>query len=186
MGDNAAMAHIPVNHQLRPLYRTLAGLVGTYILLFGIVGTAMTWGEPLFDRANTWSLGLRTNLAFALLSIVAGVVILLAAFVGGNLDHFVNLVGGVVFLVSGIVMMLLLQTDGNFLNFSMTTCIVSFIIGLLLLTAGLYSKVGADGDAKTEEAFRRNLRPEARPGGLAGAGRPAPAAENSPPEGSSR
>ena len=33
------MAHFPVNHPLRPLYRTLAGLVGAYLLVFGIVGS---------------------------------------------------------------------------------------------------------------------------------------------------
>jgi predicted PurR-regulated permease PerM len=32
------MAHTPVNHPLRPFYRVLSGLVGLYVVLFGILG----------------------------------------------------------------------------------------------------------------------------------------------------
>ena len=42
-----------------------------------------------------------------------------------------------------MAMMTLLQTDLNLLGFTMATCIVSFVIGLVLLTAGLYGKTGS-------------------------------------------
>jgi len=153
------MAHIPVNHPMRPLYRTLSGLIGLYILVFGIIGVIQTAGDPLFDRGDVWVLGLRTNLAFAILSVVYGAVLLGGAVIGGNLEHMINLGAGLVFILVGLVMMTLMQTDGNILNFSMVNSIVSFIFGLLVLTAGLYDKVGSSEDVEAEEAYRRNAAP---------------------------
>ena len=145
-------SHLPVNHQLRPLYRVLAALCGLYVLAFGIGAVAHAGGadgRSASSRAETpffghdglpTVLGLRGNRAFALLSIVAGLVLVAAAVVGGTVDRWVNLVGGVVFLSAGMAMMTLLQTDLNPLGFTMTTCIVSFAIGLVLFAAGLYGR----------------------------------------------
>jgi hypothetical protein len=134
-------SHLPVNHHLRPLYRVLAALCGLYVLIFGIAAVAQTAESTLFAHDGTPTvLGLRGNRAFALLSIVAGLVVIAAAVVGGMIDRWVNLVGGVVFLAAGMATMTLLQTNLNLLGFTMTTCIVSFAIGLVLFAAGLYGR----------------------------------------------
>jgi hypothetical protein len=140
------MAHIPVNHHLRPLYRTITALVGLYVLLFGIVGAVESAGSDLFDRGDIVALGLRTNLAFSILSIVSGAVILGGLLLGRNIDQFVGYWGGILFLIVPTAMLLLLRTDGNILNFSVTTVIVSYIIGMLLLASGLYVKIGTAED----------------------------------------
>ncbi|MEV4479436.1 DUF4383 domain-containing protein [Micromonospora coxensis] len=155
------MAHFPVNHPARPLYRVLAGLVGLYILVFGVWGVFQTWGDPLFDRGSNWALGLRTNLAFSLVSVVFGVVLIIGASRRGNLGHYMNLTAGVVFLVTSILMMSVLQTSANFLNFSMSTVIVSMLFGLLLLGTGLYDKVGTDEHAEEERRKRQHPISEA-------------------------
>jgi hypothetical protein len=134
------MSHIPVNHPLRPLYRVLAAASGLYILAFGIAGLIEAGGTPWFDRGDTFALGLRTNLAFALVSVVAGAVILFSVFIGRNLDYWTNLLGGAAFLVVGTVMLALINTDLNVLNFAIETVIVSFVVGMVLLTAGLYGR----------------------------------------------
>jgi hypothetical protein len=147
------MSHLPVNHPLRPLYRGLAALAGTYSLVFGIVGVTETRGSALFAQTNLpLALGLRTNLAFALLSIAGGAVILVSALIGRNLDALVNLVGGIVFMVVGMVMLGLLRTDANFLGFSMTTCIVSFVIGTVVFAAGLYGRSARPGQVRQQHA----------------------------------
>jgi glucose uptake protein GlcU len=154
------MAHFPVNHPARPLYRLFSGLVGLYILVFGIFGVVETWGETLFARDGHFVLGLRTNLAFALVSVVFGAFLLLGASRRrGNLGHYMNLTAGVVFLVTALAMMTVLQTDANILNFSMSTVIVSMIFGLLLLATGLYDKVGPPEHAHAEERYRREPVP---------------------------
>lgn len=148
------MSHIPVNHPLRPLYRVLSAITALYVLLFGIVGMIAARGTDPFARIDTTALGLRTNLAFSVISVVVGVVILISAFIGRNVDRVVYLGAGVLFMVAGTIMMLLLHTDSNFLNFSIATCIVSYIIGIVLFTAGLYAKVGPVERAAAEEAVR--------------------------------
>jgi len=135
------MSHIPVNHPLRPLYRVVAAITGIYILAFGVLGLVATLGEPMFDRDDVIVLGLRTNQAFAIASVIAGAVILLAAFVGRNVDTRVNLWAGPVFIVAGTAMLALLHTELNLLNASVATAVTSYVIGLVLLTAGLYGRV---------------------------------------------
>jgi Domain of unknown function (DUF4383) len=153
------MAHIPVNHPLQPVYRVLAFLVGLYVLVFGIVGLTRSTGHPFFAHHQAiTALGLNTNMAFSLLSIVAGAVVAVGAIYGRNIDHFINLAGGVVFLLSGLVMLVVQRTDANILNFTVRTCIVSFVIGTILSVAGLYGKT-ADADfAAAEDQHRRGLR----------------------------
>ncbi|MFI6822695.1 DUF4383 domain-containing protein [Micromonospora sp. NPDC050187] len=151
------MPHFPVNHPARPLYRAFAGLVGLYILVFGVWGVVQTWGEPLFDRGSHWALGLRTNPAFSLASVLFGIVLLIGASRRSNLGHYMNLTAGVVFMVTGVLMMSVLQTDANFLNFSMSTVVVSMIFGLLLLATGLYDKVGPPEHAEAERRQRSPL-----------------------------
>ncbi|MCX5069145.1 DUF4383 domain-containing protein [Micromonospora lupini] len=150
------MPHFPVNHPARPLYRVLSGLIGVYILVFGVWGVAETIGDPLFDRGSHWALGLRTNLAFSLASVVFGVVLIFGASRRSNLGHYMNLTAGVVFLVTSILMMSVLQTDANFLNFSMSTVIVSMLFGLILLGTGLYDKVGPSEHAEAELERRKH------------------------------
>lgn len=148
------MIHLPVNHPLRPLYRTLAGLVGLYVLLFGIVGIIESGEAGFFGRESIWALGLRTNLAFAILSTVVGAIVVAGCVIGRNVDRFINMAGGVIFLASGLIMLGLLESDLNLLNFTVGTCVVSFIIGLVLGIAGLYGKVGPPPEVQAEEGFR--------------------------------
>jgi uncharacterized protein DUF4383 len=148
------MAHLPVNHPARPFLRVLAAVVGLYVLVFGIAGVVETRGLDFFDRGDTVVLGLQTNPAFSILSTVVGAVLAGGAVYGRNIDHFINLYGGIVFLVAGLAMMTVLHTDLNLLNFSMSNCVVSFVIGLVLLDAGLYGKTGPRELAEAEHRLR--------------------------------
>jgi len=155
------MAHIPINHPLQPFYRVLAGLIGLYLVVFGTVGVIKTRGLPTFEQDGLpWVLGLRANLAFAILSIVVGALVLGAALIGGKVNEWTTMIAAVVFLVAGMAMMVLMQTDLNFLGFTMSTCIVSFVIGLVLFTAALYGKTGTAEDIRKEEAFRHGRGPD--------------------------
>jgi uncharacterized membrane protein YczE len=148
--------HLPVNHRMRGFYRFLAGLAALYCLVFGIVGLVSTGSHDFFGIGGMDALGLRTNTAFSVLSIVFGAVILAAVVVGRNLDHRLNLIVGPAYLVVGILMLALMDSHANFLNFEMSTCIVSFVIGCVLLTSGLYGRVGPHRAAMAEEGFRHS------------------------------
>jgi len=138
------MAHYPLNHHLRPTYRFLAALAGLYLMSYGIIGIAETWGDPFFHRGHDWSLGLRTNPAGAWLATLAGLVIVVATVVGGNVHHRVNLVLGWGICGFALVVMTMIQTDANVFNVSMVNVIVLLVLGLVVLVAGLYGKVGDD------------------------------------------
>jgi hypothetical protein len=153
------MSHLPINHPLRPLWRTLTALAGLYILIFGIVGLAQGGSDGFFGNDDTFALGLRTNPAFSVLSIVVGSVVLLGSVYGRNVDRFIDFGGGIVFMVAGLVMLALLRSSANFLNFQVSTVVVSFIIGSLLLTGGLYGKVGSAEDVAAEEQYRHGDAP---------------------------
>ena len=96
------MDHIPVNHQWRSFYRVLAGLWGLYVLIFGIVAVTRAHGTGFNQKGLPSVLGLRANMAFAILSIVVGAVLVIGAVVGGNIGRWVNLLGGLVFIVAGL------------------------------------------------------------------------------------
>jgi hypothetical protein len=152
------MSHIPVNHPLRSFYRLLAGLAGLYILIFGIVGVTKTKGFPAFSQTQTaMSLGLRCNLGFAIISIIAGAIILVSALLGRNIDHFINIYGGIGFMLAGILLLGLLETNANFFAFTIWNVVASFLIGLTLFSAGLYGKTGTPQDAEAEEAYRHAM-----------------------------
>jgi hypothetical protein len=151
------MSHIPVNHPLRTFYRVLATLAGLYVLIFGIVAFAKTRNESAFDQHHlAWVLGLRANMGFALISIVAGAIIIVSAVIGRNVDRFINIWGGCFFMAVGMAMLLLMRTNANFLGFSMSNCVVSFLIGTVLLAAGLYGKTGSADEARAEELARHH------------------------------
>jgi hypothetical protein len=152
------MAHYPVNHHFRQFWRVLAGLAGLYLLLFGVIGIAQTWGEPFFHRGGDWVLGLRTNPAAAWLSALVGLVVLAAAVAGGNLHHRVDLVLGWGICGFAIVVMVLIQTDANVLDVSMVNVIVLLGLGLVILASGLYGRVGSAEASRAEEVAAHSPR----------------------------
>ncbi len=156
------MAHLPVNHRLGGLYRFLSGVAGLYVLLFGIIGAANTAGDPLFDRGDATAFGLKTNLAFSILSIVVGAIVVIGALVGRNIDHFINYCAGIVFWVAGLFNLAFNHTSANVLNFSVATCVVSFILGTVFMLSGLYGKRGTAEEADEEDAFRHSGRGAAK------------------------
>jgi hypothetical protein len=149
------MSHIPVNHPLRPLYRALVALVGLYMLIFGVVALTQTSGDPMFGQDNLPRvLGLTTNPAFAYLNIVAGIVLLASVVIGRNIDYYIDITAGIVLMAVGLLMLGLLRTDLNFLGFTMTNVIVSFLFGIVAFAAGLYGRTGSGELAAAEEAHR--------------------------------
>ena len=136
------MAHYPLNHHLRQTYRFLATLAGLYLVLFGAIGLGRTWGDPFFHRGSDWVLGLRTNPATAWLTTVVGVVLLAIVLIGANTFHRVALVLGWAIFVYAAFLLAVMQTDANVFNASMINVIVLILLGLVVLTAGLYGKVG--------------------------------------------
>jgi hypothetical protein len=148
------LAHIPVNHHLRPIYRALAGLAGLYLLVFGVIGIVQAAGlDPFAQDDLPRVFGQPVNPAQAVLDIVLGAVIVVVVVLGRNWDHYVNFWLGQLVLVIGLAELTVLRTDANILGYAMPNVIVIFTIGLLVLAGSLYGKVGSTEAVAAERAF---------------------------------
>lgn len=140
--------HNPVNHPAQPVFRALSGLVGLYLVIFGVIAVIVTADDGFFSQDELKVLGQGTNLAHAVFCILVGLVILAAAGIGRNVDVAVNKPLAYVLLAIGLAELAVMQTSANLFNFTMVTVIVTMVFGLALLMAGMYGKVGTDEEHK--------------------------------------
>jgi uncharacterized protein DUF4383 len=148
------MAHYPVNHPLRPLYRGLAAVAGLFLVLYGVVGLITVSGDGLFGHPDETILGLGGNLFWSILSLLIGVVVLAATVLGRNIDTEVNRVLGWALLAVGSYELATSRTDANFLDFTIGTVIVVYLVGLMLILSGLYTKTVRSADAGAPRQVR--------------------------------
>ncbi|MFI5833874.1 DUF4383 domain-containing protein [Micromonospora sp. NPDC051300] len=148
------MAHTPVNHPARPIFRAIGGLVGLYFVVFGALGVIASAGNDFFAQDETKVLGQGANMGFSLLSVLIGVVILAGVAIGRNLDVLINQWMAYTLMVIGLAALAFLQTDANVLNFSIMTVIVVLTLSLVLLVVGMYGKVGTDDEHEAWQKAR--------------------------------
>ncbi|MFJ2769820.1 DUF4383 domain-containing protein [Streptomyces sp. NPDC087300] len=130
---------LPVDHRLSKVYRVGAGLMGLVLLAFGVLGLIDKIG--FFDTRGDTVAGLNTNGALSVLSIAVGLLLFAGMVIGGNAASTLNMVLGVLFLLSGFVNLALLDSRYNFLAFRIQNVLFSFVVGLLLMTFGMYGRV---------------------------------------------
>ncbi|MEU4527493.1 DUF4383 domain-containing protein [Micromonospora ureilytica] len=146
------MAHTPVNHPARPIYRAIGGLTGLYLVVFGVLGIIASTGNEFLAQDDTRVLGQGTNLGFSLLSVLLGLVVLLGTALGRNIDVAINQWMAYGLMVVSLAGLAFIRTDANIFNFSITTVIVVMTAALVLLMVGMYGKVGTEDEA---EAFQK-------------------------------
>ncbi|OIV35917.1 DUF4383 domain-containing protein [Mangrovactinospora gilvigrisea] len=128
-----------VDHRLAQVYRWGAGVGGLMLVLFGIAGIVNEVG--FFATHGARIAGMTTNGALGALSVLVGVVLMAGAVIGGNTASTVNTVFGVLFVLSGFVGLAVLDTSVNFLAFTMSNVLFSFVFGLVLMVFGMYGRV---------------------------------------------
>ena len=134
------MAHTPVNHPLRPIYRVVGFITGAYLVAFGILGFITTSGEA-FTGPGARALGQGSNMLWSIVALALGALVILGTAVGRNIDVAVDQYLGWGLLVLGSYELAVLRTDDvNIFGFTMSTVIVTYLVGLLLITVSLYSK----------------------------------------------
>ncbi|MFJ6782837.1 DUF4383 domain-containing protein [Streptomyces yangpuensis] len=130
---------LPVDHPLSRVYRVGAALCGLLLLIFGCLGFADSLSS--FDTAGQSIAGMSTNGLLSSISVIFGLLLFVAALIGGNVASSVNIAVGVLFVLSGFVHLFLIGRPGNILDFGMTNVIFSFLMGLLVMTFGMYGRV---------------------------------------------
>ncbi|WNF30725.1 DUF4383 domain-containing protein [Streptomyces sp. C11-1] len=147
---------LPVDHRLATVYRIGAGLCGTILLVFGILGFAQRLS--FFDTSGDRIAGLSTNGLLSLISVVVGVLLIAGAAVGGNAASTLNMTIGSLFLLSGFAHLFILDRSANVLDFGMPNVVFSFVMGLLILTFGMYGRV--TGGLPHDNPYWRHRHPE--------------------------
>ncbi|MER6524658.1 DUF4383 domain-containing protein [Streptomyces sp. NPDC001508] len=133
--------HLPVDHRLNLIYRIGAGLMGLFLLAFGVLG--LTDNIGFFNTGGNTALGLNTNGALSVLSICVGVLLFIGMVIGGNFASTLNMTLGILFLLSGFLNLALLDSPYNFLAFRIQNVLFSFVVGLLLMVFGMYGRVSS-------------------------------------------
>ncbi|MCX5118882.1 DUF4383 domain-containing protein [Micromonospora sp. NBC_00362] len=146
------MAHTPVNHPARPIYRAIGGLTGLYLVVFGVLGIVASTGNEILAQDDTRVLGQGTNLGFSLLSVLLGIIVLVGTALGRNIDVAINQWLAYSLMVVSLAGLAFIRTDANIFNFSITTVVVVMTAALVLLMVGMYGKVGTEDEA---EAFQK-------------------------------
>ncbi|TDC37936.1 DUF4383 domain-containing protein [Micromonospora sp. 15K316] len=148
------MAHTPVNHPARPIYRAIAGLTGLYLVVFGVLGVITSAGGELFAQDDTQVLGQGTNLGFSLISAVLGLLVLAGTLLGRNIDVAIDQWLAYILMIVSLGGLAFSRTDANFFNFTIPTVIVLMVAALVLLVAGMYGKVGTDEEKEAWQKAR--------------------------------
>ena len=148
------MAHNPVNHPLRPIYRGLGFLAGAYLVVFGIVGLIQTSGHDLTGHVGVRVLGQESNLLWSIIALILGAIIVIATVIGRNADTETDRLLGWGLLVVGSYGLATARTNADFLGFSVSTVVVTFLVGLVLILTSLYSKVAPAAEAGAPRQVR--------------------------------
>ncbi|MEV4462911.1 DUF4383 domain-containing protein [Micromonospora echinofusca] len=146
------MAHTPVNHPARPVYRAIGGLTGLYLVAFGVLGIIASAGNEVLAQDDTQVLGQGTNLGFSLLSVLLGAAVLAGTAIGRNIDVMINQWLAYVMMVISLAGLAFIQTEANIFNFSVFTVIALMVLSLVLLMVGMYGKVGTEQE---QEAWQK-------------------------------
>ena len=151
---------LPVDHHLARVYRYGAALCGVILLVFGCLGFADALSP--FDTSGDQIAGMTTNFTLSVVSTVVGLALIAGAFVGGNFASTVNMAVGVLFLLSGFAHIFVLDKPANVLDFGMTNVMFSFVMGLIILTFGMYGRVTSRLSHDNPYWRRRHPRESAR------------------------
>ncbi|MFE7167832.1 DUF4383 domain-containing protein [Streptomyces sp. NPDC057616] len=169
---------LPVDHKLAKVYRYGAAFCGLTLLVFGVLGFADELSP--FSTDGQSIAGMSTNGVLSLISVLVGLALIGGAVVGGNFASTLNMVVGVLFLLSGFAHIFILDRGANVLDFGMTNVMFSFVMGLIILTFGMYGRVSSKLSHDNPYWRRRHAREaaheslaarrRARNGGLPAAG----------------
>jgi hypothetical protein len=147
-------------HPVDVVHRISAAALGILLAVFAAGGFAS--GPPLFSTRGPSVLGMVTNGALSVLSVVAALVLVGAAVLGGRPASTMATAMGVVFLLSGIAHLGLINTQFNVLAFRLSNVFFSLGAGMLLTFLGLYGRVS--GGLPPDNPYRRaNPRRARRP-----------------------
>ena len=130
---------LPADHRLGQVYRWGSILSAVVLLVFGLMG--LLDDIPFFSTRGQHVMGMSSNGLLSVASIAVAALLLVAARVGGSFASTANMVMGVVFVLAGLLGLAVMDTKANFLAFGLPNVFFSFVVGLIMMTFGMYGRV---------------------------------------------
>ncbi len=143
----------PTARRVKTVHRLGAFTVAAVLAVFGLLG--FVGGLDYFSTDGGRVAGLSSNGLLSTISLVTAAVLVAGAVKGGRVAGIVMTGVGTAFLLSAFWHLFVLNTSLNVLAFAMSNVIFSIVVGLLLLTLGLYGRVS--GNLPQDNPYRANL-----------------------------
>ena len=140
------IGHLPLNHELRGLYRTVIAVGGVVLALFGILWIVAN-GTPIGGDGES-VLGLHANGTFGSVSLVIGVALVVATIVGRNVDHWLGFLLAALCMAIGVLDLATIRTTSQPFALSAGTCIALLVFGTVIIGAASYVGTGPDAEAR--------------------------------------
>lgn len=146
-------ADTPTARRVVVVHRIGAYAVAAVLAVFGLLG--FVGGLDFFSTDGGRVAGLSSNGLLSTISLLTAAVLVAAAVKGGRVAGVVMTGVGTAFLLSAFWHLFVLNSSLNVLAFEMSNVIFSIVVGLLLLTLGLYGRVS--GNLPADNPYRANL-----------------------------
>lgn len=128
----------PTDRRLSNVYRLGAGLTGAALIVFGLFNAA---GRTMFlTSGGEVAPGVSPAEATGFLAVALGSLLVGGAVVGGTFASTLDIVLGTLFVVGGLAALALLDTPYNLLALSLPNVLSAFVVGVVLLTCGMYGR----------------------------------------------
>jgi hypothetical protein len=139
------IGHLPLNHPLRGLYRTVIAIGGVVLALFGTLWIVAN-GTPIGGDGES-VLGLHGNGTFGSLCLLMGVALVVATIIGHNADHWLGFLLAALCMVIGVLDLALIRTTSQPFALSAGTCFALLVFGAVIMGASSYVGTGTAADA---------------------------------------
>lgn len=138
------IGHLPLNHDLRGFYRTVIAIGGLLLAIWGVLWIVADG----FGGDGSSIAGLQANGTFGALSVVMGVVLVVAAVLGRNLDHWLGFLLALLSMALGLFGVTFIRTTPEPFALSLSTCVALLTFGTVLMCAASYVGTGTSDDAR--------------------------------------
>jgi hypothetical protein len=138
-------------HPVFRVQRIGAAVIALILWVFAVLGFVGHVG--FFSTRGAHVAGLTTNGLLSTVSLVVGAVLVLAAVRGGRMSSTTCIVVGGLFVLGGLLSLFVLNTSADILAFTMPNVAFSLVVGLILLSIGLYGR--GSGQLPPDSPYRQ-------------------------------
>lgn len=129
------------------------GAVAVALILWTFAALGYASGTGFVTTHGSHALGMTGNGLLSTISVVVGVILFVAAVMSGPVASTTCVAIGGLFVLSGLLNMIVLNKSMNLLAFTFPNVAFSLVVGIILLSVGLYGR--ASGYLPADNPYRQ-------------------------------